>query len=88
MGETQHGWIYRTVRLREDGGGKRKNANRDTVGKAFGIAYDHRIIIPYKKVTNDIYLCGRSNSSYYNTLINETGGRALDRVYRGLPVSA
>lgn len=41
-----------------------------TVGKAYGIADDPGSMIPYTKVTNDMYLCGRSDSPYYNTLIN------------------
>ena len=40
------------------------------VGKAYGIADDPGSVIPYTKVTNDMYWCGRSNSPYYNTLIN------------------
>lgn len=41
-----------------------------TVGKAYGIADDPGSRIPYTKVTNDMYWCGRSDSPYYNTLIN------------------
>lgn len=40
-----------------------------TVGNAYGIANDPGSIIPYTKVTNDMYWCGRSDSPYYNTLI-------------------
>lgn len=41
-----------------------------TVGKAYGIADDPGSIIPYTKVTNSMYWCGRSDSPYYNTLID------------------
>ena len=41
-----------------------------TVGKAYGIADDPGSVIPYTKVTNGMYRCGRSDSPYYNTLIN------------------
>ena len=41
-----------------------------TVGKAYGIASDPGSIIPYTKVTNSMYWCGRSDSPYYNTLID------------------
>lgn len=59
-----------------NGAGKTREGDGKTplgtfvVGKAYGIADDQGSVIPYTKVTNDMYWCGRSNSPYYNTLIN------------------
>ncbi len=59
-----------------NGAGKTREGDGKTplgtfvVGKAYGIADDPGSVIPYTKVTNDMYWCGRSNSPYYNTLIN------------------
>ena len=49
-----------------------------TVGKAYGIADDPGSVIPYTKVTDDMYWCGRSESPYYNTLIDSSKAGAGD----------